>query len=367
MLILLAAALTGCGLQTEIQGAGGATPFVITATLAPTPVPSATLTPIPPTPTATTVPVTGMTKTQVNLRATPSTAGAQLAILPPFAKVQIVGKDAAAGWYMILYPDAPGGTGWVTAQYINVIQGEDQIPVVIGVPTQGAAPNATPGSGATGVILQQVNVRKGPGTEFDALGTLNPKDVVALIGKDPSGAWLQVQFTGAPDGVGWVAASFVEATGAEAIPIVGSAGEIVGTTTPAPTATLLTPTPGAAIQDNDSAQAPATSANLSSAGTRALIYSSDLSAPQGDAQDWIGFTLQGSDVLISFSCMGNAALDIELTQDGAPVAGADGLACSASRLLHLVAAKAYILRISIPAEDPAPAYVRYSVRIEITG
>src|SRR5512142_1186951 len=165
--MLLALALAGCAVQTGITAPGAATPFIITATLPPTPIPSITPTPVPPTPTPTTVPVTGMTTTQVNVRATPSTAGAQLAILPPFDKVQIVGKDAAEGWYMILYPDAPGGTGWVTAQYINVLQGKDQIPIVLGVPTQGAAPDQTTGASGTGVILQQINVRTGPGTEFD--------------------------------------------------------------------------------------------------------------------------------------------------------------------------------------------------------
>jgi uncharacterized protein YraI len=313
------------------------------------------------------VPVTGMTTTQVNVRATPSTAGTQLAILPPFAKVQIVGKDAGTAWYMILYPDAPGGTGWVTAQYINVLQGEDQIPVVIGAPTQGASPNQTPGSSATGSILQQINVRKGPGTAFDALGTLNPKDVVALTGKDPSGSWLQIQFTGAPDGVGWVAASFVQATGAESLPIVGSAGEVVGTGTPAPTATAVTPTPGAALPDNDSAQAPGASAELSPSGTRSLIYSSDLSAPIGDAEDWVAFTPGSPDVLISLSCTGNSMLDLQLTQNGTAIPGMDGLACGAGRLLHLETARAYLLHISLPTESSAPVYVRYSIRVELTG
>ncbi len=367
LLTVLAAALSACSLQTSITGPGGATPFIITATLPPTPIPSATLTPVPPTPTATTVPVSGMTTTQVNVRATPSTAGTQIALLPPFSKVQIIGKDAASGWYMILYPDAPGGTGWVTAQYINVLQGEDQIPIVLGVPTQGSAPGQTPGSSATGVIIEQVNVRKGPGTDFDPLGTLNPRDVVALTGRDPSGDWLQIQFTGASDGVGWVAASFVQATGADTVPIVGSAGEIVGTGTPVPTATSITPTPGAAIEDNDSAQAPAASANLSPSGTRTFLYSSDLSAPQGDGQDWIAFTVESPDVTISLSCSGNSGLDVELTQNGAVVPGVEGLACGTSRLTRLVAAKPYLLHLAMPADISDAAYVRYTVRIELVG
>ena len=107
ILMLLAIAASGCSLQTGISAAGTPTPFVITATLPPTAVPSATLTPLPPTPSPTTVPVDGMTTTQVNVRAKPSTAGTQVAILPPFAKVHVVGQDADSNWYMILQSDGP--------------------------------------------------------------------------------------------------------------------------------------------------------------------------------------------------------------------------------------------------------------------
>jgi uncharacterized protein YraI len=368
LLIVLALALSGCGMQVGVAGPGGATPFIITATLAATPVPSVTPTPVPPTPTATTTPVEGMTQaTQVNVRLTPSTAGTQLAILPPFTKIQIVGKDAGEHWYMILYPGAPEGTGWVTAQYVNVIQGKDKIPVVGGVPTQAAATDQTPGSTANGVITQQVNVRKGPGTTFDALGTLNPQDVVTLTGKDSSGEWLQIQYVGVPGGLGWVAAAFVDATGAEGLPIVGSGGEVVGTGTPAPTATLAAPTPGAAIQDNDSAQAPGAAAELSSSGTRSLIYSSDLSAPQGDSEDWVQFTPRAPTLLVNLTCTGNSGLALELSSNGIAVPEWAGVACGETRVAQLGAGGSYLLQISLLPGSPRPAYVRYSLRIELAG
>ena len=367
LVVVLAATLTSCSLQAGISGAGTSTPFIITATLPATAIPSATLTPVPPTATATTVPVEGMTTTQVNVRATPSTAGTQLQILPPFAKVQIVGKDADEHWYMILYPDAPEGTGWVTAQYVNIIQGKDKIPVVGGVPTQALSPNETPGSSASGVVVQQVNVRKGPGTDFDAIGTLEPQDVVVLTGQDPSGMWLQIQYSSGPDGFGWVAAAFIEATGAEGIPIIGSSGEVVGTGTPLPTPAVLTPTPGAAIEDNDSAQAPAASADLSASGTRTLIYSSDLSAPQGDRQDWVAFTPHSMGVLVSLSCTGNSGLAVELSQNGTIVPEWPAIGCDQTRAAELGAGSAYLLRISILPDHLTSAYVHYSLRVELTG
>jgi 3-hydroxybutyryl-CoA dehydrogenase/5-formyl-3-hydroxy-2-methylpyridine 4-carboxylate dehydrogenase len=170
----------------------------------------------------------------VNVRATPSAAGTQLAILPPFAPVQIIGVDPNGKWYEIMYPDAPGGTGWVTEEYIYVPQGKDTIPVIGGAPTAESAPSGTPGTpgaSASGVVLQQINVRKGPGTQFDALGTLDPQDTVTLTGKSPDGTWLQIQYSG---GTGWVAAAFIDATGVESLPIVGETGAVIGTGTMGP-------------------------------------------------------------------------------------------------------------------------------------
>ena len=366
LLLLGAALLTGCSLPAGLPSPGTATPFIITATLPPTPIPSITPTPVPPTPTPTTVPVEGMTGTQVNVRATPSTAGTQLGILPPFTRVQIVGKDAGGNWYMILYPDAPDGAGWVTAQYVSVIQGQDKIPVVGGLPTQPSPAEGTPGAGPGGVILQQVNVRAGPGTAFDALGTLNPNDAVTLTGRDPTGDWLQIRYTGAPGGLGWIAAAYVDASGTQDLPIVGAAGAEPGATTPAPPP-ILSPTPGAALDDHDSAQAPGASASLSPSGTRAFIYSSDLSAPQGDAQDWVQLTSSSPAVLISLACSGNSGLAVQLTQGGGLVPGWQAPACGETRAAQLAAGSVYLLDIALAAGHPTPAYVRYSLRLEASG
>ena len=45
----------------------------------------------------------------------------------------------------------------------------------------------------SGVVL---NVRKGPGTDFEALGRLNVNDEVSVIGESKSTAWKKVNFTG---------------------------------------------------------------------------------------------------------------------------------------------------------------------------
>jgi uncharacterized protein YraI len=357
---LLTLLLSACAARAS----GTPTPFIITATLPPTPVPSATLTPVPPTPTATVTPVDGMTTTQVNVRATPSSAGAQLGMIPPFAKVQIVGRDAGSNWYQILYADGPDGTGWITAQYVNVLRGSDTIPVVGQRPSATqAAVGATAGPTGSGTVLQQVNVRSGPGTGYDALGLLNPNDAVTLTGKDASAAWLQIVYAAAADGVGWVAATYIQSGDLDRLPIVGSSGSAAATSTPGSAPAPVTPTPAAALQDDDSAQAPAVNVVFSPLGTRTLIFSSEISAPNGDAEDWVQFTPFGASVVASLNCSGNGSPTTELNSNGRPVDGWPGLACGESKLLDLKSGESYLMSLSITAGDSL-ASVRYTLRIE---
>ncbi len=359
--------LAGCAWQVTLPNAGTSTPFIITSTLAPTPIPSATLTPLPATATATIAPVIGLTTTQVNVRAQPSAGATQLGVLAPFIQIQIIGRDSSDGWYRIQYSQAPDGIGWVTAQYINV-QGttKDKIPVVGGTAAT-SAPNETAGPTVSGTVIQQVNVRTGPGTEFDAIGTLNPNDVVTLIGKDVGGDWLEIQYPSAPDGKGWIAGAYVQAESLEGLPIVGSSDATAPAGTPALPPPASTPTPAAALPDNDSAAAPAASAVFSSAGAHTLIFSSDVSAPQGDGQDWIQFTPFAANVQFSATCTGNGSIKTSLETKGTPLPNWPGLGCGETTQVTLTPEQVYLAEISISTSGQAQVYVDYSLRIENPG
>ena len=146
-----------------------------------------------------------------------------MGLLEAFSKVQVIAKDAGGNWYQVLHPAAPDGKGWVRAQYI-------QVPDPAQIPPLSGAPGA--GTGFSGTVNQQVNVRSGPGTSFNSLGTLNPQDSVTLTGRNPDGTWLQIVFRAGPEGLGWIAAGFIQTTQTEALPIIGVQGQVVGTGTP---------------------------------------------------------------------------------------------------------------------------------------
>jgi N-acetylmuramoyl-L-alanine amidase len=299
---------TACGARPEKAALSTATIEVETAALSATFPSPATDTPLPPIATLTAAPVEGTTSTQLNVRAEPSTASNVLGIIPANTRVQITGKDPAGNWLQILYPQGQDGRAWVTAQYVTTPNGTV-------VPVVGENP-VDPDSGNTAVVQQQLNVRSGPGTGFNSLGTLNPKDVVRLTGRDPNGTWLQVEFPSGPEGKGWINAAFVQARGVENLSIVSEAGEAIGTGTPTGIPPTSTPTTIPAQADSDSQSHPIASVVFDPFGTHTLIYGGDVSTPEGDPEDWIQFTPYSDTVIISLECREKNDLQVSVLENG---------------------------------------------------
>jgi len=326
-----------------------------TATLRPSP------TPAPPEPTGTVAPVDGTAVNPLNLRDRPDTAGQVLAVIPAGTRLQIVGQDRTGTWWQVLYPSAPDGYGWVTAAYVQT-SGTPAVPVI------GALPTGGPDS-VTARVLQRLNVRSGPGTNFNTLGVLNPDEVVTLTGKNASGTWLQILYPGGPGERGWVTAAFIQVADTSELPVLDEYGTPVPEQTgtpgaPAPTATA---TVVPAADDGDSLQSPGADVILRPAGTQRVLYASEVSSPDGDLDDWVRLqaesAIPGADVPVNLSlaCSGNGALSVELWLDGAPLEDWGRLECN-DRLsgLRLHAGRVYILRLSAVPEDGL-RYVRYEL------
>ena len=310
-------------------------------------------------------PVEGITSTQLNVRADPSTASDVLGIIPANTTVQIVGKDPGENWWQILYPVGvypevgqanpfQGGKGWVTAQYVSTAS-KPEVPVIGGGGSNPDNPNMA-------VIQEQLNVRSGPGTSFNSLGTLNPQDVVSLTGKDSNGAWLQIEYSAGPEGKGWINAAFAQAQGVENLPIVTDAGQVIGTGTPVNTPLPPTLTVVPAPSDNDSAQAPAVNVAFTASGTSSLQFTSDVSSPTGDSDDWIQFTPFTPTVTIELTCTNNGLLTLELSQNNQPVSNWGNLNCGESKAVTTQAEITYQLHIQATASDQLN-YTRFTIKI----
>jgi uncharacterized protein YraI len=290
------------------------------------------------------------------VRAEPSTGSNVLGIIPANTKVQITGRDPAGNWWQIIYPQGPEGKGWVTAQYVTT-------PNETGVPVVGSGNAVDPDSGSTAVIQQQLNVRSGPGTDFNSLGTLNAKDVVRLLGKDANSTWLQIEFRAGPEGKGWVNAAFVQAQGAENLPIITEAGQEIGTGTPTGIPPTSTPTVVPAQADHDSQNNPVASVVFDPLGTNALIYSGDVSSPEGDSEDWVQFTPYTDIVYASLECGGRQDLPVSILENNQPTSLA--LACGEKQKPLAVSPGAvYLIHLQSSQFPGGLQYTPYTVRIQ---
>ena len=337
---ILASALLLAGCGSDVITASSA---FITATLAPinTPQPPAS-TQIPPSLTAETEPVQpveGVTTTQLNLRSEPSTAGKSLGTMAAFSTVQIIGREANGAWYQILNTDSSAAKGWITANYVQV-KSINEIPVI--------------DLGPSGLILQGINVRNGPGKEFSSLGTLVQNDVIAVTGKDANGAWVQVNFKGAP---GWIASEFIQVTSVEVLAVIEVQNEEAPLPTPANSATNLP----AAAQDADSLEAPIASVNLGFAGIRRLQSDGYVSPSSGDEADWVQFTAVTGVVAIELQCAAND-LKLDLYQNGS-ILHEGFLVCNETKTLNATSGQTYTLKLT--ANAATQPNTPYSVFVNI--
>jgi len=301
--------------------------------------------------------VDGITSTQVNVRAQPSTVSNVVGIIPADMRVEIVGKDPGENWWQILYPQGADGRGWVTAQYVTTVT-QPEVPTIGG---EGADPN----NGNHAVIQQKLNIRSGPGTGFNSIGTLNPQDAVNLTGKDANGTWLQIEFpAGAgPEGKGWINAAFVQVNGVENLPILTDAGVIVGTGTPTNIPLPPTPTLVPAWMDGDTAENPIARVTFDPSGTRILIYNGDVSTPEGDSQDWVGFTSHSTLVIASLECIGSNSLKVDILENNVPTS--QTIACGGQMKTIAVNREAsYLIHVQAIQSSENLQYTNYTLTIK---
>jgi uncharacterized protein YraI len=350
ILIFLLVACTGESSLTS-------TPDFVTATLSSnlvlptletsTPLPISTLVASPE---PTIIPIDGTTTTQLNVRTEPSTAGNSLGIVNAFSNIQIIGKENFGKWYQIVYAESPSGRGWITAAYV-------QLDVTAEVPVIETVSGA--GLGVSGLVIRGINVRSGPGTTYESLGTLTPDDVVTVTGKDPSGAWMEIEFANSTSGKGWASTEFLQVNSPESLPVLGDAIATEINTAAAIPSTTTSSQP-IARQDGDSISSPFAVVSFSPSGTRTLQVQGNVSAPEGDVEDWVQFTSFSTNIVAEVKCSNNA-VGVELWNNGSNSNGVV-LACGENRAIQIEPAQPYFFRIQANTSNNLQ-YVQYFLKL----
>jgi uncharacterized protein YraI len=236
-LVLLLALLSGCGLP----GLSAATPTPVPSdtpqpspTASPTnsPEPTATFTAeptLPPTVMPTIEPMTAIANTSVTFRSEPRKGSDNIGGVYGNQAVKVIARNAAATWFYIIAPGAPGGMAWVLASAFT-LQGDLTtlpiatfpegsntpilLPPIIHTIPGTPLPLNPPAPGAkTATVTQLAKVRVGPGIGYMEMGLLQPGTTIVLTGRIEGNAWLQIEYPSGLDGRGWALGELVKFEG----------------------------------------------------------------------------------------------------------------------------------------------------------
>ncbi len=94
------------------------------------------------------------------------------------------------------------------------------VPVVAATPAQPTPAPPAEGVAQLTVTAAALNVRTGPGTDYDIVGVLVSGQKVEITGRNADATWYQIKFAGAEGGVGWVSATYVTAENVGNVPVV---------------------------------------------------------------------------------------------------------------------------------------------------
>ncbi len=145
----------------------------------------------------------------MNARLGPGLAYDVITTLPQGTRANIIGVDPRNEWYQLglSHLDVPV---WI---YQGLASVEGSLANVRSVPAAELAQlpvSGAPGSSPIGITRSEViNVRLGPGFDYEVLTTLPQGMQVEVIGIDPSGAWLQVELEGTRS-LGWLYRDLVQ-------------------------------------------------------------------------------------------------------------------------------------------------------------
>lgn len=123
---------------------------------------------------------------------------------------------------VVTAPNRPGSTSIQAASNGGASTSDQEV-----TPTPTELPRVT-----IGVVQsnQTVNVRSGPGTNFDRVGSLSPNEEVLVLGESDTGEWRNIRLPGGDEG--WIRSDLLRVS---QVPVTVAAVEVAVEITPEPT------------------------------------------------------------------------------------------------------------------------------------
>lgn len=143
----------------------------------------------------------------LRIRSAPTTSSTTLTTIPYGVEVDVL-EDAGNGWYKVEYK---GVEGYMSGEYLTITLdgGEDNESVAPPTPSEDPEPSQAPVAGTptnqAGYVNDgPLNVRSGPGTDYDRIGSLSQGAAVTIT--EVLDGWYKIT---SGDTVGYVSAQYI--------------------------------------------------------------------------------------------------------------------------------------------------------------
>ncbi len=148
----------------------------------------------------------------INVRSSPTLRARVLGRLPGPYEGEIMGRSIDGEWVQFWFPRLKRA-GWISSDVVTIRGYFENEPKVVEAPVMPE--NQPQVKIPRGDV---VNIRKGPGTNFNVLGRMRSLQTAFIIGRNPDGSWWQIRYG---DNPAWVNSGVVRTIGDIAgVPIV---------------------------------------------------------------------------------------------------------------------------------------------------
>ena len=185
---------------------------------------------------------------QANLRAATDVESILVGNISSGTRYPVLGRSEFFPWLLLGDPETNEAIGWVFAELVTVQGNVNAVPFSTEIVDPEAAPTATPqaqqqpaadaeptatqqlfgvaipsvptatatpdfSNVISGVLSGEVNIRLGPGVEYDRVGVGGAGDQFEVTAWHTQLAWLQIRYPQSPNGLAWVARDLLEVEG----------------------------------------------------------------------------------------------------------------------------------------------------------
>ncbi len=219
---------------------------------------------------------------QANVRSQPNVNGELLGEIRAGTRYNVSGRSQFVPWLLLIDPATNQPLGWVFQDLVTVQGDLNSVPfteetvipgaqppailptaspndpaltggvsptqefvIVNGIPIPVeqatafyAPPTATPITASViGRVLGEINLRYGPGVDFERVGVARAGDVLPIVARHTQVTWVQIAYAASPNGLAWVAQDLLEIDGnLDTLPEISTFTFNLPTLTPTPSA-----------------------------------------------------------------------------------------------------------------------------------